>query len=68
MVRNVVNLPTLGVVDHVLNSKLASEPFKKTVFDIYKLDPKHDPIFIEHNFKHSKVYLKVHTRIAHVPA
>ena len=62
-----VNLSTLGVVDHVLNSKLASEPLKKTCF-CYKLDPKHDPIFIEHNFKHSKVYLKVHTRIAHVPA
>ena len=61
-----VNLSTLGVVDHVLNSKLASEPLKNCF--CYKLDPKHDPIFLEHNFKHSKVYLKVHTRIAHVPA
>ena len=57
-----VNLPTLGVI--LLNSKFVSKPCKHLCF-CYKLDPMHYQNFIEHNFRHCKLYIRVHTRIAH---
>ena len=63
MVRNVSKPIYFGGV-HVLNSKLVSEPCKKFCF-CYKLNPKHDQNFIEQNFKHCYLYIRIHTRIVH---
>ena len=37
---------------------------KNSVF-CYELDPMHDQIFIELNYKYCELYIKVHTRIEH---
>ena len=63
MVRS-VSKPTYFGSGHVLNSELVSEPCKQFCF-CYKLDPKHDQNFIEHNFRNCKLYIKAHTRIEH---
>ena len=57
-----VNLPTLGAVKFKIINKYRNV-VKKICF-CYKLDPKHDPFFWN-NFKHCKLYFRVHTRIAH---
>ena len=44
-----INKPNYFGSGHVLNSKLVLEPCKKFVI-WYKLDPKYDKNFIEHNF------------------
>ena len=63
MVRNVSKHTYYGSI-HVLYSKLVSEPCKNINFCFcYILDPKHDQSIIEHNFKHFKLYIRVHTRI-----
>ena len=63
MVRN-VSKPTYFGSGHMLNSKLVSKPCKQFCFR-YKLDPNHDQNFIEHNFRHCKLYIRVHTCITH---
>ena len=57
MVRN-VSKPTYFRNDHVLNSKLVSETCEQFCI-CYKLYPKHDQNFIEHNFRHCKHYIRV---------
>ena len=49
-VRN-VSEPTYLRRSHVLNSKLVLEPCKQFCF-CCEIDPKHDQIFTEHNFRH----------------
>ena len=57
-----INLLTLGMVMCLILNQYESL-VKKSFFD--KLDPKHAQNFREHNFKHCKLYIRVHTRIAH---
>ena len=54
-----VNLTTLGVVMWV------SKPCKEICF-CYKLDPKHDQNFKEHNFKRCRIHTRIH--ILRIPA
>ena len=49
----------------MLNSKLVSKPCKEICF-CYKLDPKHDQNFKEHNFKRCRIHTRIH--ILRIPA